>query len=115
MVRSNPQLSAIALLVRKFGTRIAGGGYEVEVSISEMMEMSPHGTFQEVPSLDQRVVKWQYFPNVTIDAEGHVVPDEPTFTDYAGDKNLDVTGKSLSYSDEKVEDDRPVRPDETVG
>jgi hypothetical protein len=78
MINRNPQLSAIALLVRKFGERIAGGGYEVRVTTTEMMEMSPHGTFQEVPDIDQRGVRWQYFPNITIDAEGHVVPDSVT-------------------------------------
>ena len=78
MINRNPQLSAIALLVRKFGEKIAGGGYQVEISVSEMMEMSPYGTFQEVPTLDSRSVKWQYFPNNTIDVEGHVVPDSVT-------------------------------------
>jgi hypothetical protein len=38
--------------------------------------MSPHGTFQEVPDLDGRGVRWQYFPNRTITIEGHSVPDE---------------------------------------
>jgi hypothetical protein len=68
-MRSNPQLSAIALLVRKFGTKIPGGGYEVEVSHTEMKEMSQYGMFQEVPEMDRHVVKWQYFPNNTIEGE----------------------------------------------
>jgi hypothetical protein len=98
MINHNPQLTAIALLVRKFGEKIAGGGYEVRVTATEMMEMSPHGTFQEVPDIDHRSVRWQYFPNITIDAEGHVVPDS-------------VTPEGVI---EKI-DDRPVRSDETVG
>lgn len=68
MVRNNPQLAAICLLLKKFGTRV-GGAFEVEVTAAEMMEMSQYGTFQEVPSVDRRTVKWQYFPNNTIDAE----------------------------------------------
>jgi hypothetical protein len=69
MINRNPQLTAIALLVKKFGTRIAGGGYEVEVTASEMVGMSPHGTFHEVPAIDGSMVKWVYYPNITIDAE----------------------------------------------
>ena|ERR1700674_2557264 len=78
MINRNPQLSAIALLVHKFGEKIAGGGFEVRITAAEMKAMSPHGTFQEVPDFDGRGVRWQYFPNVTIDAEGHVVPDSVT-------------------------------------
>ena len=68
MVRNNPQLAAICLLLKKFGKRVEGGAYEVEVTYEEMASMSPHGTFQEVPRMDVRTVKWQYFPNITIDA-----------------------------------------------
>ncbi len=79
MMKGNPQLSALALLVRKFGTKIPGGGYEVVVSHQEMAGMSPHGMFQEVPELDLKQVKWQYFPNNTIEAEGGgIVPDSVT-------------------------------------
>jgi hypothetical protein len=74
MMRGNPQLQAIALLVRKFGKRIPGGGYEVEITHQEMMEMSQWGMFQEVPELDLHKVRWQYYPNNTI--EGEVVTPE---------------------------------------
>src|SRR5271167_1346468 len=97
MINRNPQLSAIALLVHKFGEKIAGGGYEVRITSAEMMEMSAYGTFQEVPDIDQRGVRWQYFPNKTIDAEPGSWKD--------------VTPESAI---EKI-DDRPVRSDETVG
>ena len=97
MINRNPQLNAIALLVYKFGERIPGGGYEVKISAVEMTEMSPHGTFKEVPDPITQMVRWQYFPNHTINTEGRTVPDEPTA----------IT---------KVEEnDRPIRPDETVG
>lgn len=75
MQRGNPQLSALALLVYKFGTQIQGG-YEVHVSALEMTEMSPHGIFQEVPDADGRGVRWQYFPNHVIDVEP-LPPEEP--------------------------------------
>ena len=76
MTNRNPQLTAIALLVRKFGEKIPGG-FEVRVSAIELTEMSRYGTFQEVPDPLLQVVRWQYFPNDTIDIEGHVVvPDE---------------------------------------
>jgi len=75
MINRNPQLSAIALLVMKFGDRIKGG-YEVRISQLEMMTMSQTGTFQEVPDVATQTVRWQYFPNITIDADGHVVPEE---------------------------------------
>jgi hypothetical protein len=62
MMRGNPQLNAIALLVKKYGVRIPGG-FEIRVSALELTSLSPHGTFQEVPDLDGRGVRWQYFPN----------------------------------------------------
>lgn len=68
MINHNPQLTAIAFLVKKFGEKIEGG-FEVRVTAADMLSMSPHGTFQEVPDIDNRGVRWQYFPNVTIDAE----------------------------------------------
>lgn len=77
MQRGNPQLFALALLVQKFGKQIQGG-YEVHASAVEMISMSPHGIFQEVPDADGRGVRWQYFPNHVIDIEGGTVPDEPT-------------------------------------
>src|SRR5208337_2169933 len=75
---NNPQLSAVALLVRKFGKKIPGGGYEVEVSHEEMKDMSRYGTFQEVPELDRHLVKWQYFPNPTVDGTPISVSDPIT-------------------------------------
>lgn len=66
-------LQAIAVLLRKFGKRIEGGGYEVEVSHLELRDLSPYGTLTEVPVLDMATLKWQYFPNNTI--EGEVKPD----------------------------------------
>jgi hypothetical protein len=77
MNRANPQITALALLVQKFGKTIQGG-YEVRVTATELMSMSPHGIFQEVPDTDGRGVRWQYFPNHVIDIEGGTVPDEKT-------------------------------------
>jgi hypothetical protein len=91
MQRANPQLSALALLVQRFGKQIPGG-YEVHVSALEMTTMSPHGIFQEVPDADGRGVRWQYFPNHVIDIEGGTVPDE----------------KPAAQLPEKTDSDRPV-------
>jgi hypothetical protein len=98
MIHANPQLSAIALLVKKFGKRIEGGGYEVEVTASEMMGMSPHGTFHEVPAIDRSMVKWVYYPNNTIDAEPGSWKD--------------VTPESVTPKGE-LENGRPVQHSET--
>jgi hypothetical protein len=87
MLRGNPQLTALAFLVYKFGERLPSGGYEVRVTALEMTEMSPHGTFQEVPDTDGKGVRWQYFPNRTINIEGHTVPDEPEKKDAIEKKN----------------------------
>lgn len=95
-------MTAVALLVRRFGKRIEGGGFEVEVTFEEMAGMSPHGVFKETPRHDLRVVKWQYFPNDTIDVEGHVVPDG-------------VTPEGATELPEKTDSDRPIRPDKAVG
>jgi hypothetical protein len=65
-MKGNPQIAAIAFLVKKFGERIPGG-YEVRVTALDLHEMSPHGIFQEVPDINGKGVRWQYFPNVTID------------------------------------------------
>lgn len=68
-MRGNPQLSAIALLVRKFGDKIEGGGYEVFVSAAEMVGMGSDGMFQEVPDMEKRGVRWRYYPQPTIEGE----------------------------------------------
>jgi hypothetical protein len=81
-------LQAIAILIRKFGKRIEGGGYEVEVSHLELKDLSPHGALSEVPSLDTATFKWQYFPNNTI--EGELVTPE----------NVTPTGESPEPKDE---------------
>lgn len=67
-MNTSPQIAIIALLVRKFGKKIEGGGYEIEVSHQEMQDLLlPDGTFQEIPNLEMHKVKWQYFPNPTIE------------------------------------------------
>ena len=58
----NPLLAALALVVRSTERKFRAAAHEVEVSHTEMKEMSPHGTFQEVPEPDRHVVKWQYLP-----------------------------------------------------
>ena len=69
------RLAAIALLIRKFGARIPGGGYEVTVTADEMRTMLPGtGVFQEAPGENATSVRWQYFPNHTI--EGEVITPE---------------------------------------
>jgi hypothetical protein len=98
-MQANPQLTAIAFLVKKFGERIPGGGYEVKVTASDMMSMSPHGTFQEVPDIDNRGVRWQYFPNNTIDAEPGSWKD--------------VTPESVTPESIIKSDGRPVQSSET--
>jgi hypothetical protein len=76
---ANPLLGAVALLIKKYGKKIEGGGYEVEVSNLERISMSPHGILNEVPSLDTATTKWQYFPNTTIEGE-LVTPESVTPT-----------------------------------
>jgi hypothetical protein len=76
MMKGTPQLSAIALLVYKFGDRIPGGGFEVHIPHAEITGMSPHGTFQEIPDPEGSGVRWQYFPNFTVD--GGTAVDCPT-------------------------------------
>jgi hypothetical protein len=98
MMQRNPQLTAIAFLVKKFGERIAGGGFEVRVTVADMLAMSPHGTFQEVPDIDGQGVRWQYFPNNTIDAE------QGSWKDVTSE---DVTPKGV------IENGRPVQSPET--
>jgi hypothetical protein len=74
MLSGNPQLSALAFLVYKFGEKLSNGGYEVRVTAADMTKMSRHGIFQEVPDVDGRGVRWQYFPNHVID----IKPEEPS-------------------------------------
>lgn len=75
MTNANPHLSAVAYLVRKYGTKIEGGGYEVVVTSDDMLNlMPPTGMFHEVPDQLNRSVRWLYYPNPTI--EGEVVTPE---------------------------------------
>lgn len=71
----NAQLSAVALLVKKFGKRVKGG-FEVEVTFEEMTALGGDGTFQEIPNHNMRTMTWRFNPNDTIDVEGRTVPDE---------------------------------------
>jgi hypothetical protein len=71
-------INAVALLLRKFGTKIPGGGYEVEIAYEEVAALSRFGQIQEVPNLDAKTVKWQYFPNPTIEGVGGITPDDVT-------------------------------------
>lgn len=70
MTNANPHLSAIAYLIRKYGTKIEGGGYEVVVTSDDMLNlMPPTGMFHEVPDHLNRSVRWLYYPNPTIEGE----------------------------------------------
>jgi hypothetical protein len=72
-------LQAIAVLIRKFGKRIPNGGFEVEVSHQELKDLSQYGMLNEVPELDRHVLRWQYYPNNTIEGE-LVTPESVTPT-----------------------------------
>jgi hypothetical protein len=62
-----PDLMPLALLVRKFGAKIEGGGYEVIITQADSVRMLPTGTFQEHRDPTTGDIHWQYFPNPTID------------------------------------------------
>lgn len=72
-----PDLGALALMVRKFGAKIEGGGYEVIVTPADSSKLSPDGTFQESKDAAGNI-HWQYFPNPTIEGVGGVTPDRVT-------------------------------------
>lgn len=72
-------LQAIAVLIRKFGKRIPNGGFEVEISHQELKDLSQYGMLNEVPELDRHVLRWQYYPNNTIEGE-LVTPNSVTPT-----------------------------------
>lgn len=118
MFKNNPQLSALALLVQKFGERIPGGGFEVHVTAAEKMAISPYGIFQEVPD-GILGTKWQYFPNPVLDIEGHAVPDEeiPSYRlGHIWEENLGTRGANcalcyVEQSDENRNENCAKRPE----
>jgi hypothetical protein len=57
----------IAALLKKFGDRIEGGGFEVILKAEEIMALTATGEIKEVPANQE--VKLQYFPNLTIEGE----------------------------------------------
>lgn len=71
-----PDLGPLALLVRKFGAKIEGGGYEVVITPADSVRLTPDGTFQETKDVEGNV-HWQYFPNPTIDGEFTIVVETP--------------------------------------
>ena len=68
-----PDLAPLALLVRKFGAKIEGGGFEVVITPADSLKLTKDGTFQETKDAEGNV-HWQYFPNHTI--EGQLVEAE---------------------------------------
>jgi len=70
-----PDLGPLALLVRKFGAKIEGGGYEVVITPVDSQKLTPNGAFQETKDLEGNV-HWQYFPKHTIEGVGGLVEDD---------------------------------------
>jgi len=78
-MRPNPQLTPLAVLIRKFGTKVEGGGYEVVLSPADFMKITQTGVFHETPG-EQGGVRWQYFPSPTVEGKeaglkGEMMPD----------------------------------------
>lgn len=97
MTNANPHLSAVAYLVRKYGTKIEGGGYEVVVTSDDMLNlMPPTGMFHEVPDQLNRSVRWLYYPNPTI--EGEVVTPESVTPESVTPEGITVSPISVSPS-----------------
>lgn len=67
---SDPRLVGLALVVRKYGKRVAGGAWEVFISDEDVRTMSPHGQLQQQRDQEKQGVFLRYFPNVTIEGEG---------------------------------------------
>jgi hypothetical protein len=67
-----PDLAPLALLVRKFGVKIEGGGFEVVITPADSLKLTADGTFQETKDVEGNV-HWQYFPNHTINGEFTIV------------------------------------------
>jgi hypothetical protein len=80
-----PDLAPLALLVRKFGAKISGGGYEVVITPSDSLKLQPQGTFNETKDSNGNI-HWQYFPNPTI--EGEVITPKGVTPESETPKNL---------------------------
>jgi len=87
-----PDLIPLALVVRKYGAKIEGGGFEVVITQADSVRMLPTGTFQERRDPVTGDIHWQYFPNPTVEGVGGIVlgseellesKDEPNVRDGA--------------------------------
>jgi hypothetical protein len=74
----NGPVIVIASLLKKFGVRIPGGGYEVTLSNDEINAITTTGKIEEAADPEKKHVKLQYFPNIIIEGQGTFVDDRPT-------------------------------------
>jgi len=67
----SPQQMGVALLLRKFGTKVEDGGYEVQISNADIMAMSSlaFAQIQETRDPVGNKVVLRLYPNVTIEGE----------------------------------------------
>ena len=114
---NDPRLVGLALVVRKYGTRVPGGRWEVFISDADVKSMSPHGQLQQQRDDEKKGVFLRYFPNATIEGE-LAAPKSVTpisVGGYTATGTLTEEGKEFFEDLLKEQDDRPVRPDEALG
>jgi hypothetical protein len=119
---SDPRLVGLALVVRKYGTRVPGGAWEVFISDEDVRTMSPHGQLQQQRDQERGGVFLRYFPNATIEGEGTfsdpVTPEGVTPISVGGyTATGTLTPEGVKFAEDllKEQDDRPVRSDEALG
>lgn len=64
---SQPLHAVLAVLLKQFGQRVEGGGYEINIPDSVLMGLSPFGQIQEQRDVPGLRTILRYYPNNTIE------------------------------------------------
>ena len=72
-INNDPKLVALAILVRKYGTKISGGAYEVFITSEDFADFSSFGELVETKDIERKRLSLRYYPNPTIEGEGGLI------------------------------------------
>ena len=64
---SQPLHAVLAVLLKQFGQKVEGGGYEISIPDSTLMALSPFGQIQEQRDVAGSKTILRYYPNNTIE------------------------------------------------
>ena len=74
---SQPLHAVLAVLLKRFGRRVEGGGYEINIPDATLMALSPFGQIQEQRDPQGAGTVLRYYPNNTIEAAKEPTAEPP--------------------------------------